>query len=165
MTCGDFQVFLLPYVDGEFAPEDALSLEEHLAGCTPCTERVQRETRSRTCVRALLRSTQVAAPAAFRASVHSMVAREDRRQALSHWARWGTFALLLAGASGASYRIVFDEAPESTAPGIPPPRATLQSWYAGKQVGTQRLLLVPEAPAGPLNATSAAWFDADVAER
>jgi anti-sigma factor (TIGR02949 family) len=41
MGCAEVERFLDAYLDGEFAPEDRVELEQHLAGCPACARQVR----------------------------------------------------------------------------------------------------------------------------
>lgn len=102
MTCGELDQLLEPYLDGEFAPEERLEVEAHLASCTECSHRVHAARAFRTALRSRAQAAHsaVAAPDRLRQSVLGGVRREARKDALVGYLKLSAAAMALLAAGG-----------------------------------------------------------------
>lgn len=109
MTCRELEQFLYPYLDGEFASDERLDLERHLAECQDCALKVHQEGRFREALRVkareALQSTPQQAPASLRQGVMNGLRREQRRALTAHWLRLSAAALVVVVAGGVYWRM------------------------------------------------------------
>ena len=98
MKCDDVRDLLDEYVDGELAPADRASVEEHLAGCEACRTECEELRKTAELVRSMPRA---AAPEGLVAEVRRQI--EERRQArrwvIVRWSRaagWAAAAAIVA---------------------------------------------------------------------
>lgn len=147
MTCDEFESFLHPYLDGEFEARERLELETHLAGCSPCADRLHAEVRFRGAFRQRMRDIseeRTSAPASLRlaiqGSLRQEVAVQRRRQ------RWqlGAAAAVLLTAGGTVWmlrpdpmRPYVDDAARRHARGLPfeieqSSPEHVEAWFTGK---------------------------------
>jgi len=80
MMCGDVDMLVHPYLDGELVAEERVLVEEHVAGCPRCRELVGHEATFRENLRARLRprpGTAAAAPEPLRRRVLDALDRAD----------------------------------------------------------------------------------------
>jgi len=75
-TCTHFSHLLGAYVDGELEPSHVLEVDEHVAGCETCRERVQLDHAVRG---SLKRTVKVVAPEGLRSRVAAAMAAEHTR--------------------------------------------------------------------------------------
>lgn len=108
MTCRELEQFLYPYLDGEFAPDERLEFERHLAECPGCARKVHQEKSFREALRVKAREAVQApahmAPASLRASVLQGVRREHRRAVTMTWMRLSAAAMVVVVAGGVYVR-------------------------------------------------------------
>lgn len=67
VNCRDVELWLAPYVDGEAPSGTRAAVEAHLAECSPCRERVEKERATRAVLTARRSGLRACAPAALRA--------------------------------------------------------------------------------------------------
>jgi anti-sigma factor RsiW len=144
MTCPDLDGFVYPYLDGELEAADRRVLEEHLAVCGSCAQRVATEASFQAALRRSVRVQRVPAPEALRAMLHAGIRREHRRVQLVSWARWGGMALVAATASVAWLQLrppppdlVTDDAARRFQRRLPlelvhPAPETIETWFDDK---------------------------------
>src|SRR5687767_5011686 len=78
MGCADVERLFHPYLDGELLRDDCALVEEHLASCNACREKVAFQSRFKADLRARLRAPKDT-PAHILASVRSALDQADAR--------------------------------------------------------------------------------------
>jgi anti-sigma factor RsiW len=98
MRCAEIDNLIHAYLDGELVGDEATALEQHVAGCVGCRERVAFQTRFKADLRAKLRSrvARPEPPARLLASVRAGLDRADLRRG---WRQAAPLGALLAAAS------------------------------------------------------------------
>ena len=146
MTCQEFDQVLYPYLDGEFAPEDAVAIEGHLAGCSGCSGKVHSEQQ----LLAVLRSVgagpgRQVAPAQLRERVQRSLRLEHRRANAKQWMRLSAAAAALVVIGAGAYfnyrpyarKRFVDDAALRHAKRFPPELEQvspqqIEAWFGGK---------------------------------
>lgn len=85
MTCAEAEPFLMTYLDRELVDEDRLIVEEHLAACSSCRERVAFEASFKSTLKTRVR--RPSAPASLRADISRSLDRADGERARSLFRR------------------------------------------------------------------------------
>jgi mycothiol system anti-sigma-R factor len=103
MTCQELDRLLYPYLDGEFQPEERIDVETHLAACSSCARRVEREREIQQALRRAARHSiqSSRAPESLRAGIQVGLRREQRRAYQLQWLRVSAAALVVVAVGGA----------------------------------------------------------------
>lgn len=145
MRCPSPEVVLAPYLDGELAEAERLSVEAHLAECAACATLVERQRHFSSLVKAAARAHTPPAPATLKARLRQGMQREHGRRTRNRAMRATAVAAgvaLFAGLAHHQYRafqrrLWVDDVATRHARQFPleierPAPEQLEAWFGGK---------------------------------
>jgi anti-sigma factor (TIGR02949 family) len=138
LTCIDLQRLVHPYLDGEFADDDRVALQGHIAVCSPCRDLVQHELAFKDRLRGKLRVPE--APPALRSRICAALDDADGAARPAAGARWQWLLPGTALASAAAAIALFVASPSL------PPAATPARPVAASAPAERAMVAAPAVP-------------------
>lgn len=92
MNCRELETQLTPYLDGELIAEAQLEVEAHVASCTSCAQRLERERHNLNQLHAAMKASSPQAPAAFKQRLFENLRRDEQHQRRVRLQRLGAVA-------------------------------------------------------------------------